>query len=117
MTEEEAKGKWCPHSRTLHQGGIDETPTSNGTLRFTCIGSECMAWRWTNGDVENMRAYHSEWNHDDRMKAHNGISIDDGDDWHYEYTHGDNEGKYDMWYRTTFEPKHVNGYCGLAGKP
>jgi hypothetical protein len=49
MTEEEAKTKWCPHVRALSaadSAGINRT--NNGALHWaaSCIGSECMAWRW-----------------------------------------------------------------------
>ena len=50
---------------------------------------------------DKMKAYHSVWSHDDRMKAHSGIVIDDGEAWRYLYTHEDAEGPYDLWYRNT----------------
>jgi len=36
MTEDEARKKWCP-----------EAPEVDNNR---CIGSGCMAWRWTNGN-------------------------------------------------------------------
>lgn len=45
LTEEQAKLKWCPHQRHSEQGvgGSYNRPSSGG---FSCIASECMAWRW-----------------------------------------------------------------------
>lgn len=61
LTEEEAKSKWCVHSRTLFyaadatpHGGISLTSTSfnkkyhEKKVQYSkCIGSECMSWRWS----------------------------------------------------------------------
>ncbi len=67
MTEEEAKTKWCPfarvHQRTSFDVGAWETNSNRwaddeaahpddmqGTqLGSNCIGSACMAWRWSHG--------------------------------------------------------------------
>lgn len=58
MTEEEAKKKWCPHAR-FKFSALSDCPASNRDdgsdgcknpfLRSgtRCLGSECMAWRWS----------------------------------------------------------------------
>lgn len=61
MTEQEAKTKWCPQSRTLdwvfENGRVgDELQIGAGAVNRDargepmgrCIGSACMAWRWKN---------------------------------------------------------------------
>jgi len=51
--------------------------------------------------TERMKAYHDKWDGDDLAKARaDGIVIDNGEAWKYEYTHKDELGKYDLWYRT-----------------
>ena len=63
MTEDEAKTKWCPHVRDATEdlgtynrwykwvkemavGGMQNKITNVLDDGCTCIGSECMAWRW-----------------------------------------------------------------------
>lgn len=49
---------------------------------------------------ERMKAYHSEWSDDSLVLARgDGIVIDDGEAWKYQYSHMDASGKYDLWYR------------------
>lgn len=46
MTEDKAKTKWCP---MLSRGHIANRSSVGGVREdLSCIGSECMAWRWTN---------------------------------------------------------------------
>ena len=57
MTEEEAKTKWCPFSRSGIVGdGVANRPQNftNGAVDDdrSCIGSACMAWRWGAHDLK-----------------------------------------------------------------
>lgn len=63
MTEEEAKGRWCPFAQVIHGSiGQDGSRHENGQTAYNrivdgsaysfskaggCIASACMAWRWT----------------------------------------------------------------------
>ena len=48
FTENEAKGKWCPHA--VVNGHNRHPATGNITdAGMACVGSNCMAWRWVNG--------------------------------------------------------------------
>lgn len=54
MTEDEAKTKWCPFSRTAN---YDNTATNrnikgDGLVTARCLGSACMAWRATDNESE-----------------------------------------------------------------
>jgi hypothetical protein len=56
MTEKQASKKWCPMYR-LSAGSPD---TSRDNRTGTCIGSSCMAWRWTEPLVDGPNSYQSE---------------------------------------------------------
>jgi len=48
MTEEEARTKWCPHSRIASEyGGFNRSVHEEMPQQSygTCVGSSCMAWR------------------------------------------------------------------------
>jgi hypothetical protein len=87
MTEEEAKGKWCPHVRvarleTLGRNDFIVGGTNRDALgrvampaSCLCLASACMAWRWALGVAEDASGN--------------------------EYS----------------APSTTRGYCGLAGKP
>lgn len=74
MTEEEAKGKWCPAVRNfMFNRSLAFVETNRGTevndknkgdlpdsigWAYTCLGSGCMAWRW-NQDPNGMPLHSS----------------------------------------------------------
>lgn len=53
MTEDEAKTRWCPFVRNVidsadYAAGNRFDTSSESLQQMTrCIGSGCMAWRWT----------------------------------------------------------------------
>ena len=62
MTEDEAKTKWCPFAKALDPTGkvasnrMDydfESGANNPDPDCLCLGSGCMAWRWTEIESRN----------------------------------------------------------------
>lgn len=102
MTEEKAKGKWCPFARIAHYPtdecapkdiitshnrlSCEETGEDRRPLASRCIPSECMAWRWGS-------------------KIEPGQMIDAKDL------------SYPEIKELIAERSDTKGYCGLAGRP
>ena len=62
MTEEQAKTKWCPMSRT----GVDEVTANrgfNGKIfeEDKCIASDCMMWRWLSWKPKGLTTWEIEF--------------------------------------------------------
>ena len=62
LTEEEAKGKWCPFAIASHtdprRGFRDGKETApEFSPEFPCIASRCMAWRWATPPSEAQGAF------------------------------------------------------------
>jgi hypothetical protein len=97
LTEEEARGKWCPHGRSFvsaeklvgqYNIGPINTVLINGKQHQTnCIASECMMWRWR---VPNLRG----------RQAIGCVGVESRTPQEME-----------------FDKRNPDGYCGLGGKP
>lgn len=104
FTEEEAKTKWCPFTRTANfsvdGAGISENRHPSGQLLegCNCIGSACMAWR-------------SEYWHDTREKEL----------WHIarnERVNGGITGEVEWRLVNPDEPPPPKtGFCGMVHQP
>lgn len=102
LTEEEAKNKWCPHVR-IDMGASVVANYYNSDDFVSCIGAECMMWRWLPLTVNNSAF----------IKAAKKVAIEIGDNTTSRskavaYVH-DNRAKYGL------PAKPYLGHCGLAG--
>lgn len=67
LTEDEARGKWCPAARNYgHEAGpFNRGAQGQADGSSPCIGSGCMAWRWAETHVgkpgEELRLTHDEY--------------------------------------------------------
>lgn len=55
LTEQEARQKWCPYTHILedeHSTRYANRELAPGIVACRCIASDCMAWRWPEGDAE-----------------------------------------------------------------
>ena len=91
MTDGEAKTKWCPFVRVESDGGAAinryHVPNFPDAPSVCCIGSACMAWRFTNKTALHNR---NQWK---------STTDKSGDDAHHEYV----------------KDFPLEGRCGLVG--
>lgn len=98
MTEAEAKRKWCPFQRVATLGGsaVGNMGTNEKGKEplfvplGECIGSECMAWRWSEATPTKV-----------------GPKMVDFSD----------PKNYRVYDQALPAPERRRGFCGLVGKP
>ena len=57
MTEDEARGKWCPMTRGVVKADFAAAVNASGEDRLGfCIASDCMMWRIREVDVQDQLA-------------------------------------------------------------
>lgn len=95
LTEEQAKEKWCPFVRIeIDAFGSGIAPIKRDDPRNVCIASQCMAWRWIDGEF---------------MKRSYLVSTGEPPEPNRAYMKSD--------IRTEHEPNEKRrGYCGLAAQ-
>lgn len=116
MTEPEAKTKWCPFTRqTYHEYGAYNRQSNGAPLdTCCCIGSQCMAWRWSTerSTLRRMVPEGFEWSVEEPPRPDELPAS-------WEWQPADEaEGDYGRWYEPVAEADaRRHGYCGLAGAP
>ncbi|MGJ4855555.1 hypothetical protein ACN6KF_001501 [Labrys sp. La1] len=112
VTETEAKARWCPHARQIHQGDIEMLPHNRSARGWeTCVGSGCMAWRQGAPLRETLRNFHIN----PEVFPLPGYIRRYPDGWQYSHTDNDNGATFDLLHRLKPDAEPV-GYCGLAGR-
>lgn len=116
MSEAEAKTKWCPFARALGtltrpRDGVEAVIADGAQNRgyqmggalpnCLCLGSGCMAWRWSEKPGRHQKFSESSYD-DDRL--HEAGYAPDGE------SGTSNRKSYSKTVQGT-------GYCGLAGTP
>ena len=134
MTEAEAKTKWCPHAVASHTDprgasgyARDELGLPADTFIHACIGSRCMAWRWSGAEPKNPPRGLAWSPDDDEPGAPEPTRPDTAKDWPYTPVSVDESGDIEGGFWEEPEPEYAArclaakltrpGYCGLAGQP
>jgi hypothetical protein len=86
MTEDEAKTKWCPQAE--HRD-------------WKCVGSACMAWRWSGPKTEEKMVHTTEIK---QWESHG---------WRVVKSYHD----YQTLMQRQTSTNEPSGFCGLAGRP
>ena len=97
VTEKEAAGMWCPQTQWIPGTGVYAgtgcwNRGGQGEDHDRCLGSRCMAWRWTGGDDGYYTHVHPDGT---KRCAHNAELVEQAQ-------------------REGWTPL---GYCGRAGRP
>lgn len=110
VTEEEAKTRWCPHTRVIFEdaGTGNRWPGADDLLlpiNSMCLGPGCMAWRWREGEFEIRFTHPTEAAPVGGNWAAHPLQPAEVPDFN---------GVMTRWRRRT-PVRH--GFCGLAGSP
>lgn len=133
LTEKEARERWCPFSRLVAMDGdITHAGAPTGYNRpdsktlgipssANCIGSLCMAWRWSQME-EDVRYFRStagircEGGDDDETPLIEPARPADVEDWMF-WNGGEYEHLRIGWHESDDHFRaRSRGYCGLAGR-
>lgn len=132
LTEKEAAGKWCPKARDSNTGGNRARYGSGDAsdvadygcemaAEFPCIGSACMAWRWSDPEYEFATTDNSHFKSGINSRVYEGEpSPPDGEGWEpvgpvaRHATSMDHKAMQRRYRRLV--PNRC-GYCGAFGQP
>lgn len=114
VTEKEASTKWCPFGRIGHvNGSTCNSPALNDPdLMQTCVGSRCMAWRWSY--IASVRTMSQSGYECSETPPPRSPFVPQSWNWN---AMGHEEGEA-CWCEPEEERRARNvGYCSLAGRP
>jgi hypothetical protein len=57
MTEAEALKKWCPYAVPFGTEGGNRAKDGAVTSPTCCVGSDCMAWRWSSNSLSEIAGF------------------------------------------------------------
>lgn len=123
LKEFEALKKWCPMVRTSgfvneNSGNVTVNTFNSSTESPTCIGSECMMWRWVQDAKVRRRSIETAGGGDEEEPVADRVKYAVPPSWTFVPCEGDPS----AWVEPLEEAEaraelERRGFCGLAGYP
>lgn len=111
ITEKEAQEKWCPHVVASHTNPRQGFDNDGRDKLHICIGSACMAWRWS-----RVNSWLETGTQDRLVTDEGGVRLvptPPDNDWNWQPV--ENKNQLPGWHSWKKDNQPIKGFCGLAG--